>query len=247
MRTVALVQARMGSTRLPGKVLADLDGRPLLALVLERAAAARGLDAVAVAVPDLPRDDAIARFCAREGVACIRGSESDVLDRYHRGAEALDAELVVRITADCPLIDPEVVARLLDFRRERELDYAGVATGALPPNAGRRRFPDGLDCEVFTRAALDRAWRESGDPYDREHVSPFIQRDERLRRGVLEAEEDYGTERWTVDHPSDLELVRKLVAKLGRRAGYREILALLEREPQLRAINSALALYPSRT
>ena len=92
MRTVAIIQARMGSTRLPGKVLADLDGRPLLALVLERAAATPGLDAVAVAIPDLPRDDAIAGFCAGENVTCVRGSESDVLDRYHRAAARLDAE-----------------------------------------------------------------------------------------------------------------------------------------------------------
>ncbi len=245
MRTVAVVQARMGSTRLPGKVLADLDGRPLLALVLERAAAAPGLDAVAVATPDLARDDAIADFCAREDVACVRGSETDVLDRYHRAAAALDAAVVVRITADCPLIDPEVIGRLLDLRSRDELDYAGNATGALPP--GRNRFPDGLDCEAFTAAALDRAWREATDPADREHVTPFMGRNAGLRRGVLEAERDYGNERWTVDHPSDLELVRVVVERLGRRAGYREILSLLEREPQLRAINAALALYPSRT
>ncbi len=245
MRTVAIVQARMGSTRLPGKVLADLDGRPLLALVLERTAAAPGLDAVAVATPDLPRDDAIAGFCAGENVACVRGSETDVLDRYHRAAAELHADVVVRITADCPLIDPEVVGRLLALRTDQQLDYAGNATGALPP--GRHRFPDGLDCEVFTAATLDRAWRESTDPADREHVTLFMGRDDRLRRGVLEAEHDFGNERWTVDHPDDLALVRAIVERLGRRAGYREILQLLEREPELRQINAGLALYPSRT
>jgi spore coat polysaccharide biosynthesis protein SpsF (cytidylyltransferase family) len=246
MRTVALVQARMGSTRLPGKVMEDLGGRPLLALVLERTAAAPGLDAVAVAAPDLPRDDVIADFCARAGVACVRGSETDVLDRYHYGAAVLDAHLILRVTADCPLIDPEVIGRLLEFRRDGEFDIAGVATGALPPSVGNR-FPDGLDCEVFTRVALDRAWRESSEPYDREHVSPYMGRDAQVKLGVLQAEEDYGTERWTVDHPEDLELVRAIVARVGRRAGYREILQVLDREPQLRPLNASLALYPSRT
>jgi spore coat polysaccharide biosynthesis protein SpsF (cytidylyltransferase family) len=224
MRTVAIVQARMGSTRLPGKVMADLGGKPVLALVLERTALTPGLDEVAVAAPDLPRDDAIAEFCAAEGITCIRGSEADVLDRYHRAAAQTGADVVVRITADCPLIDPEVVGRLLAFRAENGFDYAGNATGALPP--GRNRFPDGLDCEVFTRAALDLAHAEATDAYDREHVTPFLGRDERLRRGVLEAEEDYGDERWTVDYPSDLERVRGIVEQLGRRAGYREILAI---------------------
>jgi spore coat polysaccharide biosynthesis protein SpsF len=246
MRTVALVQARMGSTRLPGKVMEDLGGRPLLALVLERTAAAPGLAAIAVAAPDLPGDDVIADFCAQEGVECVRGSETDVLDRYHHAAAALEADLILRITADCPLIDPEVIGRLLLFRREREYDIAGVATGALPPSVGKR-FPDGLDCEVFTREALDRAWRESSEPYDREHVSPYMGRDPQVRLGVLQAEEDYGTERWTVDHPSDLELVRAIVARTGRRAGYREILQVLDGEPELRQINAELALYPSRT
>jgi spore coat polysaccharide biosynthesis protein SpsF (cytidylyltransferase family) len=222
MRTVAIVQARMGSTRLPGKVMAELDGQPLLALVLERTRAAPGLDAVAVAAPDLPRDDVIADFCESQGVECVRGSETDVLDRYHRAATALAADVVVRITADCPLIDPVVVGRLLAFRADADVDYAGNASGALPP--GRNRFPDGLDCEVFTRAALELAHREATDAYDREHVTPFMGRDERLKRDVLEAEEDYGDERWTVDYPSDLERVRKIVARFGRRAGYREIL-----------------------
>jgi spore coat polysaccharide biosynthesis protein SpsF (cytidylyltransferase family) len=224
IRTVAIIQARMGSTRLPGKVMTDLDGQPLLALVLERTAKTPGLDAVAVAAPDLPRDDVVADYCAANGFECVRGSESDVLDRYHHAAERLEADIVVRITADCPLIDPEVVGRLLSFRAENDFDYAGNATGALPP--GRNRFPDGLDCEVFTRAALDLAHREATEPYDREHVTPFLGRDERLKRGVLEAEEDYGDERWTVDYPSDLERVREIVNRCGRRAGYREILGL---------------------
>jgi spore coat polysaccharide biosynthesis protein SpsF (cytidylyltransferase family) len=239
VRTVALIQARMGSTRLPGKVLADLAGQPLLSLVIERTAAAAGLDAIAVATSDLERDDAVAAVAAEAGVDVVRGSEGDVLDRYHAGAQQLGADLILRITADCPLIDPEIIGRLLKLRRDREFDHAGVATACLPPSVGRR-YPDGLDCEVFTCVALERAWRESSDPYDREHVTPFMGRDERVRRGVLEAETDYGTERWTVDYPEDLEFVRAVVERLGRDCGYRDILALLDREPELREINAGL-------
>jgi spore coat polysaccharide biosynthesis protein SpsF (cytidylyltransferase family) len=245
VRTVALIQARTGSTRFPGKVMADLGGRPLLALVLERAARAPGLDEVAVATTDLARDDVIAELCARLGFACTRGSEPDVLDRYHTGAAQLRADVIVRVTADCPLIDPALIGRLVEMREREGLDFVGMATGPAAP--GERHFPDGVDCELLTAAALDLAWREATDPYDREHVTPFVHRDERLKRGRLEPEEDRGNERWTVDHPADLELVRAIVARLGRECTSEDILALLDAEPELRAINAALVAQPSRT
>jgi glutamate-1-semialdehyde 2,1-aminomutase len=239
MRTVALIQARMGSTRLPGKVLAPLAGTPLLGLVIERTAAARGLDAIAVATSDLDRDDAVAAVARAAGVDVVRGSEQDVLDRFQRGARQLGADVVVRVTADCPLVDSELIGRVIDLRARERLDYAAIPTG---PIAGLRCFPDGLDCEVFTAAALASAWREATDLYDREHVSPFIKREERFARAFLEAETDLGAERWTVDYPQDLDFVRAVVQRLGRNCGYRDILALLDREPELRAINQ-----PSRT
>jgi spore coat polysaccharide biosynthesis protein SpsF (cytidylyltransferase family) len=240
MRTVALIQARMGSTRLPGKVLMPLDGQPLLSLVIERTLVAPGLDAVAVATSDLRRDDAVAALAEQAGIAVVRGSEQDVLDRFHAGAEQLDAALIVRVTADCPLVDPELIGRLLAFRAREDLDYAAIPTGRIP---GVRCFPDGLDTEAFTAEALDIAWREATSPPDREHVSLLIKRDERFRRAFLESDVDLGHERWTVDHPEDLEFVRAVVARLGRDCGYRDVLALLEREPELRAIN----VQPSRT
>jgi spore coat polysaccharide biosynthesis protein SpsF (cytidylyltransferase family) len=240
MRTVALVQARMGSTRLPGKVLEPLDGRPLLSLVLERTLAAAGLDAVAVATSDLARDDIVATLAEQAGVDVVRGSEQDVLDRFHAGAEQLGAELVVRVTADCPLVDSELIGRLLAFREREALDYAAIPTGGIP---GVRCFPDGLDTEMFTAAALDIAWREATSAPDREHVSLLIKRDERFRRAFLESDVDLAHERWTVDYPEDLEFVRTVVARLGRDCGYRDVLALLKREPALREIN----VQPSRT
>lgn len=242
MRTVAIVQARTGSTRLPGKVLQDVNGRPMLDLVLDRVQAIPGVDAVAVATSTLPGDDAVEAAAEAFGVAVVRGSEADVLGRYALAAERLAAELVIRITADCPLLDPRVVGRMLDLRAAEALDYSAVMTGAAPPAPGLRRFPHGLDAEAFTAAALAAAAAEATEPYDREHVTPFLKaHPERFRQVFLYPtadEGDQGDERWTVDHPADLELVRALDARLASpTASYEEIVAVLDAEPALRAIN----------
>jgi spore coat polysaccharide biosynthesis protein SpsF len=235
-RTVLLVQARMGSTRLPGKVLAPLGGRPLLELVLERARAAPGVDEVAVATSDLERDDPVVQLAQRVGVTAIRGSEQDVLDRFHGAAVALRADTVVRVTADCPLVDPQLIGRVVAYHHASGQDYTALTVGTVEGNDGRRRFADGLDTEVVAASALAAAWREATDPYDREHVTPFVKaRPERFAIGWLEADEDFGDERWTVDRPDDLAFVRAVVDRLGAGPfGHREVLALLEREPQLR-------------
>jgi spore coat polysaccharide biosynthesis protein SpsF (cytidylyltransferase family) len=241
MRTVAVVQARMGSTRLPGKVLKDVGGQPLLALVLARVARTAGIDEVAVATSALAGDDPVAEEARRAGGRVVRGSEQDVLDRYATAAAELDADLVVRITADCPLVDPAVIEQLLALRSAQDLDYAGVLTGAA--SDGRRHFPDGLDAEVLRTTVLAEAAREATAAYDREHVTPFIKaRPQRFRLGALEADEDLGDERWTVDQAADLEFVRAVVARLEdpASAGLRDILAVLAAEPQLRALNAAV-------
>jgi spore coat polysaccharide biosynthesis protein SpsF (cytidylyltransferase family) len=241
-RTVAVVQARMGSTRLPGKVLEDVSGQPLLALVLARVGRAAGIDEVAVATSALPGDDPVAEEARRLGVRVVRGSEQDVLDRYATAAAELEADLVVRITADCPLVDPEVLGQLLALRSAEDLDYAGVLTGAAPAD-GRRRFPDGLDAEVLQTSVLAEAAREATAAYDREHVTPFVKaRPQRFRLGVLEAEQDLGDERWTVDQADDLAFVRALATRLPDpvAAGLSDILAVLAAEPELRALNAAV-------
>jgi spore coat polysaccharide biosynthesis protein SpsF len=239
---VAVVQARMGSTRLPGKVLMDLDGEPLLALVLARVGRAAGIDEVAVATSTLPGDDPVAEEARRCGARVVRGSEQDVLDRYAGAAAELEAELVVRITADCPLVDPGVLGQLLALRDAEDFDYAGVLTGGAPAD-GRRRFPDGLDAEVVRTSVLAQAAREATAAYDREHVTPFIKaRPERFRLGVLEADRDLGDERWTVDQAEDLAFVRAVVTRLGApaTAGLADILAVLAAEPGLRRLNAAV-------
>ncbi len=244
METIALIQARMGSTRLPRKVLEPISGKPLVERVVERAHAASRISRVAVVTSDRAGDDELEAACTSAGIACWRGSETDVLDRFHQAAAALGAERIVRITADCPLIDPTVVDALIELVEKRAgLAYASVATGAIGPSRGYRRFPDGLDAEVFDSKVLETAWLEARDPYEREHVTPFIwRRPDRFAAEVLEAPDDFGDERWTIDYPEDLELVREIYDRLYRRGpafGYAEIITLLDANPGLRMLNAA--------
>jgi spore coat polysaccharide biosynthesis protein SpsF len=234
--TLAFVQARIGSTRLPGKSIADIAGKPALQRIVERVAQAPGLDGVAVLTGDSPRDEPIRELCAQIGTTCVSGSEDDVLSRFALGVREMGAERVVRVTADCPLIDPGVVGKLLALT---DVDHAAVATGAMEARADLRRFPDGLDAEVVSAAALLLADDEATDPYEREHVTPFIwRRPERFRLGLLQAPADCGDERWTVDHPADLEFVRAIYERLPDPT-LAEVLALLAAHPELRALNAA--------
>jgi spore coat polysaccharide biosynthesis protein SpsF len=240
VETVAFVQARMGSTRLPGKVLESLAGQPALLRIADRLNRVPGLETIAVLTSELAADDEIAAVCEYAGITCVRGPEDDVLGRFQLAAERLSPERVVRITADCPLVDPHVVSELIELHAAgADLAYASVATGAIGPDAGYRRFPDGLDAEVFDATALAEASRESRDPFEREHATPFIwRRPQRFPAAVLECETDHGDERWTVDFPEDLAFVRAVYERLGDEPfGWHEVLALLDREPDLRWLN----------
>ncbi len=242
MSALAFVQARMGSSRLPGKVLAPLAGRPMLARVLERVARTPGLDGVALLSTDAAADQPLRDLGAQLGVPVVAGSQEDVLDRFHLAAQRLGAQTILRVTADCPLVDPEVLGRLLSMRQQTPaLSYGAIATGAMSARPDLRRYPDGLDGEVFTAATLELAWSESRDRYEREHVTPFIwRRPERFQLALLQAPEDLGEERWTVDHPADLDFVGAIYERLGEREpfGYREVLELLAHEPALRELNA---------
>lgn len=228
-KIVAIVQARMGASRLPGKVLMDIAGEPMLVRVVDRVKAARGADTVVVATSDNPADDAVARLCAERGIPCFRGSEHDVLDRFHGACKAYGGSAVVRITADCPLVDPAVIDKVIDRFRSGDCDYA--------TNVLRYTYPDGLDVEVFSAEALTRAQREAVDAAHREHVTVYIRTTGKFRVAGVESEVDLSTRnyRWTVDEPHDLEFVRAVYARLGRSNpfGMNDVLALLEREPQL--------------
>ncbi len=237
---LAVIQARVGSTRLPGKALLDLGGRPMISRVIDRAMAIPRVDQVVLATTERPEDDALADLAGRTGVPCVRGSVDDVLDRFHTAWRAHPAEAIARVTADCPLLDPEVSGRVV----AEYLDNAGAADYAS--NVEPPSFPDGLDTEVFSAAALERAWREATRPSDREHVTPFLRRPEsRFRRRNVLCAEDLSVHRWTVDEPRDLDFARAVYAALdptGRRIfGMNDVLALLRERPELADVNAGIA------
>jgi spore coat polysaccharide biosynthesis protein SpsF len=234
-RPIAIIQARLGSTRLPGKVTADLGGKPLLARMIERLRAARTLAGIVVATPDTAADAPLRALVAEIGVECFAGSERDVLSRYAEAAAVSGADPIVRLTADCPLIDPEVVDGCVEtFLATPDCDYVGLG-GA---------FPDGLDTEVIAARALAHVNREAYLRSDREHVTPYVKsRPHEFRCVTIPFPADLGSARWTVDEPRDLELVRAVFARLyrpGEVFGWRDIAALLAREPGLAAINGGI-------
>ncbi len=227
-RVVAIVQARMGASRLPGKVLLDIGGEPMLVRVVDRVRAARGVDAVVVATSDSPKDDAVAALCAERGIACFRGHETDVLDRFQGAARASQADVVARITADCPLMDPAVVEKVLERYLLGDCDYA--------TNVLRYTYPDGLDVEIFSADALARAHREATDAAHREHVTVYIRTTGKFRVAGVENDVDLSKKnyRWTVDEPKDVEFVRAVYQRIGTATfGMSDVLSLLEREPGL--------------
>jgi glutamate-1-semialdehyde 2,1-aminomutase len=203
-RVVAIVQARLGSVRLPGKVLAEVGGRPLLDLLVQRLQGAHSVDEVVLAVPEGEVDELLAAHAEQLGIRCVRGSEHDVLDRYRSAAVASDADVVVRITADCPLIDPALVDRVVARLVVDGLDWAVTGTS----------IPDGLDVEVCTRDALERTWSNAASRYDREHVFPGIKADATLRGARVEHTTDLGAMRITLDEPDDLVVIRAILDEL---------------------------------
>lgn len=239
----AIIQARMGSTRLPGKILADIGGQPMLARVVERARRASTLNGVMVATTTQPADDDVERLCRQRGYDVFRGHPTDVLDRYYQAARAAGADVVVRLTADCPVIDPAVIDKVVRafLTADPPIDFAA---NRLPDD---RSFPIGLDTEVCSFDALARAWAEARESYQREHVMPYLyETPGRFRTLLVRSERDLSHLRWTVDTAEDLELLRRIYAHFAGRDdfGWGEVLALMEREPSLAVIN---AHVPQRT
>jgi spore coat polysaccharide biosynthesis protein SpsF len=233
---VVIVQARMGSSRLPGKVLMPVAGRPLLSYLLERLRRVRLAEQIVVATSTDPRDDAIVAACDVEQVRCHRGSELDVLTRFVETAQAVGARTVVRLTADCPLIDPGLVddAVRAFSPAARKFDYL---SNMLEPS-----WPYGMAVEVFTASALYDAGREATDSEEREHVTPFIwRRPQRYRLKSLTMTPDLSWHRWTVDTPEDFELVSRILGALyPRKPDFRmaDVIRLLEENPDWPEVNS---------
>jgi spore coat polysaccharide biosynthesis protein SpsF (cytidylyltransferase family) len=235
-RTVTVVQARLGSTRLPGKALMEIAGRPMLWHVLTRAAAIPGVDEVVLATTVSSEDDVLVDVARAAGLRVTRGSVEDVLDRFRAALLAHPADAVVRVTGDCPLLDPRVSGLVVEeYRRDRSLDYV---SNVHPPT-----YPDGLDAEVISPEALETAWREARLPSEREHVTPYVWRHpERFRIANVSHHEDLSGLRWTVDDGRDLDFVRAVYAELSpdgtRSFGMAELLELLRARPELASLNA---------
>ena len=234
MKTLGIIQARMGSTRLPGKVLADIAGKPMLWHVVQRTRRAKTLDQVMVATSEDSEDDALAEFCIESAIHCFRGGNEDVLDRYYQAARQCSDATIVRVTADCPLVDSDVIDRVVRTFWDGSYDYVS--------NIFPRTYPDGLDVEVFSLGALERAWLEAVVPYDREHVTPYMREHPKLFHiGNVRHQENLSNQRWTVDHPQDIQFVRAVYDHLKvADFGLGEVLDLLKKHPGLMQINSGI-------
>jgi spore coat polysaccharide biosynthesis protein SpsF len=239
-RVVGIVQARMGSRRLPGKMLADIGGQTMLERVVARLRRARTLAQVVVATTRDADDDVLAQLCDSRGVACWRGSTRDVLDRFHEAAHAFGAGIVVRITGDCPLIDPNLVDETVRGFLEADppVDFA---CNRLP---WERTYPIGMDTEVCSQGALEAAWREADQPHQREHVMPFLyENPHRFRMlHVRSVDPDLGRLRWTVDEEADLAFVREVYARFAGRDDFTwtDILRLVRNTPEIANLNAGV-------
>lgn len=231
-KVVAIIQARMTSTRLPGKVLADIHGKPMLERMLDRVRRARSLDEIIVATTVNATDDPVVELGRRLGVRVFRGDEADVLGRYRAAAREASADVVVRLTADCPMIDPAVVDQAVAMFLEGDWDYLS--------NSRVRTYPDGLDVEVFTRDALERAAREARHPQLREHVTLYINGRYKdlpcgtFRVGDMAYERDLSHLQWSVNTAEDLERVRRLFAALPEGFTWEDAVAVVEKTAEAR-------------
>lgn len=237
MKVVAIIQARMSSTRLPGKVLKTASGRTMLDRMLERVRKSTMIDQVIVATTTDPSDNAIVRACHRYDTEVYRGSLLDVLDRYYQAAKQYQANIIVRLTGDCPLIDPRLIDDVVKALVDQQVDFA---CNRLPPPFART-YPIGLDVEASTIAALENAWRNADQKHEREHVFPYLYAvPGRFKVIQLNHSENLGHLRWTLDTPADLVLLRRVYRYFKGRNDFSwlEVLQLQRQKPALFTINA---------
>lgn len=232
---IAIIQARIGSTRLHGKVLMDIEGKPMLWHLINRLKYCKLINKIVIATGITSQNEPIVDFCHRYNIDSYRGSEEDVLDRYYKAAKEYFADVIVRITADCPLIDPEVSDKVIAAYLDNSKDYDGAS------NIINRTYPRGLDTEVFPFSLIEKIWKESDTDYYREHVTIYVyERNNLFKLYSIENSKDFSYLRWTVDEESDLKFVKEVYKRLykeGKIFFMRDILNLLAKEPYLQEIN----------
>lgn len=233
-KTLAIVQARMGSTRLPDKVMRSILGKPMIELLLHRLSLACEIDQIILATSSHARNRPLINHVEKLGYLVYQGSEEDVLDRYYQTACLYQADVIVRITGDCPLIDPKLVDQILLTFQSSNVDYLS--------NVSPHTFPDGLDTEIFSFSALERASNEASQPHEREHVTTYILESNKFKLGSYTCDENYSAERWTVDEPEDLEVINRVFQHFYPRLDFHwlEILNLRQQQPQIFIANQHL-------
>jgi spore coat polysaccharide biosynthesis protein SpsF len=233
----AIVQARMGSTRLPGKVMKPLCGKPILWHIITRISYSKQIEKIIIATTDKEEDKVIVKLAEEMGVAFYRGSSDDVLDRYYQAARKFNVDPVVRITADCPLIDPEIMDNIIDYYLKGDYDY--VSNGLKPT------LPDGLDTEVFSFKSLEKVWAEAKKPSEREHVTSYIyNHPELLKIHNYENDVDLSGMRWVVDEEADYQFISEVYKNLykdGKIFYVKDIIRLLEEMPELLKLNKGIS------
>lgn len=234
MKTVAIIQARMGSTRLPGKILMKVMDKPLLEYQIERVQRSKRIDEIVVATTTDQKDDEIVAWCNKMNVTSYRGSEDDVLSRYYEAATKNKADLIVRITSDCPLIDPDVIDQTISLILQNDYDYVS--------NILERTYPRGMDVEVFWYTTLEKTHVSTRSQAEREHVTPFIYRNPSLfKLGGVTYPHDLSKYRWTVDTVEDFNLIENILTHLYTRKKeftLEDVLRLLEQHPEWNQINA---------
>ncbi len=232
---VAVIQARMNSTRLPGKILKTLIDKTVLEQVVERLKLAQGINQIVVATTTASADDQVAKLCEVKGIAYFRGSEEDVLGRYYFAVQQYNADGIIRITADCPLIDPKIIEAMIEIFKTGQYD---VVTN-ISLNLNERTFPRGLDAEIFSRPVLEDAFQKAKELYQREHVTPYLY--EHVKKiYFLKNKMNYSQYRWTLDTPEDFELIESIYKHIYRRGHdffLPEIVSLMQQHPELEKLN----------
>ncbi|WP_252312056.1 cytidylyltransferase domain-containing protein [Sinobaca sp. H24] len=236
MKVVAIIQARMGSTRLPGKVLKEINNKPLLEYQFERLKQTKKIDQLIIATTTNKADDPIIEFCKNNNLSYFRGSENDVLSRYYEAAKKYNADTVVRLTADCPIIDPSVVDDIILTFENNEHDYVS--------NTLKRFYPRGMDTEVFAFDALEKAHKNADKPFEREHVTPYIYLNPKIfHLHNLEYVTDQSAHRWTVDTEEDFLLIEKILGHFHAEANtfsMEDTLSYINKHPELKEINATI-------
>jgi spore coat polysaccharide biosynthesis protein SpsF (cytidylyltransferase family) len=231
-KPLCVIQARMGSKRLPGKVLLEVGSIPMLHYQVNRVQQSQGLDTIVVATSTHGENDRIEALCKEIGVACFRGSEEDVLDRFYQCSRLYsDHDVIMRLTGDCPLVDPHIIDDTILLFQKGGYDY--VQSTQLEGG----KFPDGMDVELFTSALLHEAAKEASLPSEREHVTQYMNNSSHVKKGALGAPQDFSHIRLTVDEPEDLEVIRFLIDHSSPHATYLDYVATLANRPEIAKIN----------